>query len=345
MRAGASAWARAASRPPSSDWIRQGAYSIGFKLGPPLARCAAGRFRRAGDRAPPAGAGLPDAGGGGRLRRRERRRAAPTDRGPTAGRGSPAWASPCPTISAAGSASSTFRWRPTSAGTSSTSAAALGGRRPASRCSARMTARPQRWPSCSRASDRSLDDFLYVFIGAALGGGVLLGGDYRRGVNANAGDVGLMPTGPSRLATAPRPAGRPEILLTRASVNALIRHLRGCGLQVETPRGAGARCSRPATPWSTSGWTTRPTPWCCRSCRRSGCSTSPAVVARRHPAAAGAGSADRRRWRRALAAASPESREPPRLVRGIVGRDAPAIGAAILPLHLNYSSSRDVLLA
>ena len=48
---------------------------------------------------------------------------------------------------------------------------------------------------------------------------------------------------------------------------------------------------------------------------------------------------------RDLALASPESREPPRLMRGTVGRDAPAIGAAILPLHLNFSSSRDALLA
>ena len=39
------------------------------------------------------------------------------------------------------------------------------------------------------------------------------------------------------------------------------------------------------------------------------------------------------------------SREPPRLLRGTVGRDAPAMGAAILPLHLNFSSSRDILLA
>ena len=44
-----------------------------------------------------------------------------------------------------------------------------------------------------------------------------------------------------------------------------------------------------------------------------------------------------------LAKASPESRDPPQLVRGTVGRDAPAIGAAILPLHLNFSSSRDVV--
>ena len=45
----------------------------------------------------------------------------------------------------------------------------------------------------------------------------------------------------------------------------------------------------------------------------------------------------------ALAQASPESRPPPRLVRGTVGREAPAIGAAILPLHLNFSSGRDLL--
>ena len=82
---------------------------------------------------------------------------------------------------------------------------------------------------------RSLDDFLYVFIGAALGGGVILGGDYHRGVNANAGDLGLMPTAPSRLATAPKPKGAHEILLTRASVNALIRHLRGSGLRIDGP--------------------------------------------------------------------------------------------------------------
>jgi predicted NBD/HSP70 family sugar kinase len=51
------------------------------------------------------------------------------------------------------------------------------------------------------------------------------------------------------------------------------------------------------------------------------------------------------RLEQGLASASPESREPPRLMRGTVGRDAPAIGAAILPLHLNFNSSRDVLLA
>ena len=139
---------------------------------------------------------------------------------------SPASASPCPTISAAGSASSTFRssayrrWNEFDLGGALAEATGL-----EVFCENDGTAAAV--AELFQGQDRSLDDFLYVFVGAAIGGGVVLGGDYRRGVNANAGDIGLMPTGPSRLATAPRPDGRPEILLTRASVNALIRHLRG----------------------------------------------------------------------------------------------------------------------
>ena len=78
-------------------------------------------------------------------------------------------------------------------------------RPPASRCSARTTAPRPPWPSCSRATAATLDDFLYVFIGTAIGGGVVLGGDYHRGAHGNAGDIGLMPVAPSRLATAPQP--------------------------------------------------------------------------------------------------------------------------------------------
>ena len=190
--------------------------------------------------------------------------------------------------------------------------------------------------------DRSLDEFLYVFIGAAVGGGVLLAGDYRRGVHANAGDLGLMPTTPSRLATAPRPERRPEILLTRASVNALIRHLRGSGLRVETREELDSLLER-------------------RSSRgrrlvggRRGRAGPAGAVGHQGARCAGRGASTvpcRGRFSTELihlldgmlATASPESREPPRLLRGSVGRDAPAIGAAILPLHLNYSSNTDVL--
>ena len=57
---------------------------------------------------------------------------------------------------------------------------------------------------------RELNDFLYVFIGSATGGGVVIGGDYHRGAHGNAGDIGLMPVPASRLADGaiPEPALR-----------------------------------------------------------------------------------------------------------------------------------------
>ena len=47
---------------------------------------------------------------------------------------------------------------------------------------------------------------------------------------------------------------------------------------------------------------------------------------------------------RQLAVSAPEAREAPKLRRGLVGRAASAIGAAILPLHLNYGPTSGVLL-
>ena len=44
-----------------------------------------------------------------------------------------------------------------------------------------------------------------------------------------------------------------------------------------------------------------------------------------------------------LAAAVPEARQPPRLKRGLVGREAGALGASILPLHLNFNPNRGML--
>ncbi len=49
------------------------------------------------------------------------------------------------------------------------------------------------------------------------------------------------------------------------------------------------------------------------------------------------------RLRAMLAAAVPEAREPPALRLGTIGRDAAVIGAAILPLHLNYSPDQHIL--
>ena len=45
-----------------------------------------------------------------------------------------------------------------------------------------------------------------------------------------------------------------------------------------------------------------------------------------------------------LAVAAPEARSAPTLLTGTVGPGAAAIGAAILPLHLNYSPTHELLI-
>jgi predicted NBD/HSP70 family sugar kinase len=188
---------------------------------------------------------------------------------------------------------------------------------------------------------RTLDDFLYVFVGSALGGGVILNGDYHRGVNANAGDLGLMPTSRSRLGTAPGLSGAHELVLTRASVNALIRHLRGSGLTIDS-RADLEPLLEPAHPlvgeWLDDAVDALILP--ILSAVRV-LDVGVVVIDGTLPRAL----LDEliARLNRALATASPESRPAPRLLRGSVGREAAVVGAAILPLHLNYSPTRDVL--
>ncbi|MBV8573755.1 MAG: hypothetical protein JOZ58_01770 [Acetobacteraceae bacterium] len=46
-----------------------------------------------------------------------------------------------------------------------------------------------------------------------------------------------------------------------------------------------------------------------------------------------------------LAANAPESRDPPPLRTGMTGPNAPALGAAILPLHSHYSPDQELLFA
>ena len=83
---------------------------------------------------------------------------------------------------------------------------------------------------------RELNDFAVVYLDGAIGGRLVLDGSYRRGVTGNAGDIGLMPVAPSRLKQTP-PPGRPsDILLNRASVTGLVRHLRANGVTVASSR-------------------------------------------------------------------------------------------------------------
>lgn len=188
---------------------------------------------------------------------------------------------------------------------------------------------------------RELDDFAVVYVGAAVGGGVVLGGVPRRGVTGNAGDIGLMPVPPSRLATAPRPSRGSDILLNRASVNALVRHLRRNGV----PVAANLDLEReiPAHPELVGEWLED----CADAlinpllCISSLLDLQAIVVDGNLPRALTEQLLERLRV--LLDASAPEARSPPALRLGTAGRDAAAIGAALLPLHSAYGPGQEAL--
>lgn len=192
-----------------------------------------------------------------------------------------------------------------------------------------------------RGYGREIDDFLYLFVGAAVGGGVVVEGDYQRGMNGNAGDVGLMPVSPSKLKSAPDPQSPYDVLLSRVSFNALFRHLNHHGFQVQTLRELYDVLDEAAAPiaeWIEDSADALVAP-ILSAVRLLDIETVvldgdlPSTLVEDLIRA----TADQ------LSRASPESRQAPNLRLGSIGTEAAAIGAAILPLHLNFSPNRDVL--
>jgi predicted NBD/HSP70 family sugar kinase len=175
---------------------------------------------------------------------------------------------------------------------------------------------------------RGCDDFLYVFIGPAIGGGVVLGGQCLRGVTGNAGDIGMIPVPPSRLASAPAAAAH-DILLSRASLNTLRRHLRARG---EPPGNASLPyCTAAVEEWLENCADALAAPLLAA---RAFLDVPTVIIDSDLPTAALERLIDR--LAPLLAAGVAEARTPPKLLRGSFGASAGALGAATLPLFENF---------
>ncbi|MBP2230972.1 putative NBD/HSP70 family sugar kinase [Azospirillum agricola] len=192
-----------------------------------------------------------------------------------------------------------------------------------------------------RGCGRELQTFAYLFIGSAIGGGLVLNGEYYRGVTGNAGDIGLMPVGPSRLASAPRPTHSCDILLTRASINSLIRHLRANG--VEVVLRSELERAIPLHPGLVAEWLDDAADALVMPLLSAACLLDVEAIVIDADLPMEVRRDLESRLNRCLDEAVPEARRPPPLRLGQVGRQAAALGAAILPLHLNYSPSREIL--
>lgn len=189
---------------------------------------------------------------------------------------------------------------------------------------------------------RQRDDFIYLFLGPAIGGGIAIDGDCVRGLTGNAGDFAVMPVPPGRLPSAPQPPGPWDILLSRASLIALRRHLRYCGETVDGRADLEACIARrhPAV----EEWLDDCVDALAPALRAALCVLDlPAVVL---DADVDGGLIDTlmQRLRVAVAATAPEARGTPTLVRGTFGPDAGALGAATLPMFFNFSPRAGILM-
>jgi len=188
---------------------------------------------------------------------------------------------------------------------------------------------------------REENDFLYVFVGAALGAGVVFGGESLRGSTGNAADLGLMPVLPSGLDSAPGSGRRWEILLSRASLNSLARHLRYHGIEVRDHADleASVEAGRPEV----REWLDDCVDALVPSLRASLAVLDLPVVVIDCDIDGGLIGELMTRIEAGLHAIAPEARQTPRLLRGSFRADAGAIGAASLPMFFNFSPSADVL--
>nr|WP_244314018.1 ROK family transcriptional regulator [Roseibium denhamense] len=188
---------------------------------------------------------------------------------------------------------------------------------------------------------RQNDNFLYLFLGPAIGGGLILNGDVVRGSSGNAGDVAMVPVPPGKLSTANPPRQAWDLLLARASLVALARHLDPLNFPNMSRKDlqSAFECDDPlALEWLAD------------------CVDALAVALRSAFAVldmplvlidSDLGSAFNERFGKALASAvteaAPESRLSPDILVGSFGHDAGAVGAASLPQFFNFSPRATIL--
>jgi predicted NBD/HSP70 family sugar kinase len=188
---------------------------------------------------------------------------------------------------------------------------------------------------------RSHPDFLYVSIGPAIGGGIVLGGDYLRGASGNAGDLAVIPVPPSALPSAPKPQGERDILLTRASIAGLYRHLAYCGARARSREELEARIGSAHPAYLE--WLADCVAALSPAIRAAAALLDIGTVCIDADVDQGMIGAVIKALEADFAESAPEARRPPALLRGSFGKNAGAIGVATLPLFFSYAPRATLL--
>ncbi|AVR97822.1 ROK family transcriptional regulator [Pseudoduganella armeniaca] len=183
---------------------------------------------------------------------------------------------------------------------------------------------------------RSLRSFVYIFVGTFIGGALVLDSSVHAGLKGNAGALGSLP-----LACGDED-GAPAQLLSTASLFALERRYLHAGLDQRAAHDARAL----QRPWlaHTEAWLEGAARAIALAACNATClvdvghvvldsSAHPALLARLLE-----------RSTQALSYYRWEGVRRPSLQGGVIGADARAVGAALLPLHANFAPDRDLFL-
>ncbi|WP_237153154.1 ROK family protein [Oryzibacter oryziterrae] len=190
---------------------------------------------------------------------------------------------------------------------------------------------------------RQIDDFVYIFIGGAVGGGVVVSGDCLHGVNGNAGDIAMLTVPASTLASAPAPQKAFDVLLTRASLTALRRHMRWHGLKVESLADMADALSHSDRHRALDEWIDDAVAAFVPAILSATAVLDVPNVVLDCNIDDGLIQTIIERLEKALEQAAPESVRVPMFYKGSFGHDAGALGAATLPLFVNFSPRSSIL--
>lgn len=189
---------------------------------------------------------------------------------------------------------------------------------------------------------REINDFLYLYIGPGIGGGLVLNGEIVRGENNNAADVASMPIQNSKLKSNPRPNSAFDIMMNRASLNVLIRHLKYNGINVNSLNDLEQIILSKNTYYSE--WLDDMIEALTHLIWSSTILLDISTIVIASAVDGGLPNVIKERLDYSLQASAPESCIVPKVKTGKFGSDAGTIGAASLPIFYSFSPSTEILM-
>ena len=185
----------------------------------------------------------------------------------------------------------------------------------------------------------SVNNFLYVFVGTFVGGGLVIAGHIMAGQNGNAGAIGSLPTG---LALDHGKHGQPPQLLQLASGWQLEQSLENAGFDPLLVHQDSIMDAQYAA---------HTAPWLAQASRALAMTIISATALLDLDAAVIDGSLGQslitaliKATREQLKHYNLEGLQAPKVMPGMVGSHARAVGGALLPLHTQFFPLKDIFL-